>query len=958
MTTRQPLEISAHEWLNLLLLRPYGQRNLTPKVKFWLACSLMVILLMSGLEGLVWGLISRHLVPESDQLLRVVIALFTSTFVFCLIWIADSSLILFAPTPNYQKIPSSAQSSAKAWMTEHSAFIFGILVRIVIVGISLFITAPMLSQVIRDDDISRALAADKINIRNEFLQLREHEFNAEIEQLEFQARNAQTAVEQDLKKNQEFNDTKATLEADRKQYHKEVENYLKEMKRQENGDSSVKAGRGSKFLAAKSRYDASVKALAETERQLFELKLPADGVSAQTADKFSQQISVARDKFNSLKANVQALNLTEFLDIYKEQLPRALPINTPGQRIQILKKLNETENIPHWQSTEGMAQALLIVLFLSLMALKGFEPSEVKLYLREDLQEVWQRYNDGVFDDLPGFVHSRIKRETYGNFAELYRQYQLNRENFLEIYLEQERTNLQQQQLDLEKQRAELAQQQEHERNSLEQERFKLGQERQLAELTLRQQVQQLAEEQELTKQHLAEQLTAEREHAEQLFQQEQLERRAAMDREEKRLHHELEMQRATLNVAQAQVEKEQELRKIRIEQELSQELKKLEMVAKGLEDERAIKISQAEQETKQLQYSLENEKHDAEVRRQQQALEFKEKRQLLEFELAHTKTEKLRALENEARTANIQQQQWELEFKEKRELLEFELARTKTEKLQAFENQQRENELRLQQLAQEFKEQAEKLQHEFELDKQRFQQEKLEKDAEIQLRLASVEAERKQAENEQALRKARMEQELNNELEKLKVAAKDLEEQRAFKQRQAEAERELLQRTQSIDAITTAIALIENDKEKQIQAMGQCQLKIDSCNLIIDRFDEHNVEAKQKLKQFETIIADKKNQRKDAETMKLEIRGRNDDTRHVDESIQKLNEEIVDAERQYKKLKNDFKEGFSKELQDAYNQINELKISLQSQQAKLQDIDGELGKWREKRRQLLLFDG
>ncbi len=58
----------------------------------------------------------------------------------------------------------------------------------------------------------------------------------------------------------------------------------------------------------------------------------------------------------------------------------------------------------HTRSVDGLAQAVLLMLFFSLPALKMFEPKAVRLYYSDDLQLKWTDYLRGAFDRVPGFT--------------------------------------------------------------------------------------------------------------------------------------------------------------------------------------------------------------------------------------------------------------------------------------------------------------------------------------------------------------------------------------------------------------------------------------------------------------------------------------------------------------------------------------------------------------------------
>lgn len=93
-----------------------------------------------------------------------------------------------------------------------------------------------------------------------------------------------------------------------------------------------------------------------------------------------------------------------------------IPADTIGTRVRILELLRRQDRelaqgaLDHFKTIEGLSQALLGILFLSLIALKLFEPKAVRFYFNDTLQQQWQHYQDGHYDNVPGFVSEKGKR--------------------------------------------------------------------------------------------------------------------------------------------------------------------------------------------------------------------------------------------------------------------------------------------------------------------------------------------------------------------------------------------------------------------------------------------------------------------------------------------------------------------------------------------------------------------
>jgi len=87
-----------------------------------------------------------------------------------------------------------------------------------------------------------------------------------------------------------------------------------------------------------------------------------------------------------------------------EPNPPRLTFATRSKALQALQDSPEEQGVPHFETVEGFAQATLGVLFLSLIALKLFEPSSVRAYFSETIQMQYRHYLDGGLDDIPGFA--------------------------------------------------------------------------------------------------------------------------------------------------------------------------------------------------------------------------------------------------------------------------------------------------------------------------------------------------------------------------------------------------------------------------------------------------------------------------------------------------------------------------------------------------------------------------
>lgn len=77
---------------------------------------------------------------------------------------------------------------------------------------------------------------------------------------------------------------------------------------------------------------------------------------------------------------------------YNVQLPRA-SVSQNSKALDVLRQRPEN------QATELAIKAFLAFIFVGLLLLKMFEPSSVRLYMSDVLQQEYQRYKTGVYDD-------------------------------------------------------------------------------------------------------------------------------------------------------------------------------------------------------------------------------------------------------------------------------------------------------------------------------------------------------------------------------------------------------------------------------------------------------------------------------------------------------------------------------------------------------------------------------
>jgi len=423
--------------LDVLTLRPYGRSMLTPAAAVWLGSAWIVILLMAGIEGFVWGAVGASLVPSAAPWLRMPVAAFMFLLLFSIVWIVDASLIM-------SERPSFARRRRHAMDDGGSAgplarWYFGIVVRIAIVAISLYVTAPFIEKLIRADDIA---AWHQAQVEQYFKQrditLRE-QVRARAEQRDAGLLGRVAALEGDIER------LGASLAAERErrerieaEFAPEVEVLTRDLAaaRARVGDEVLgRDGRPEGYGPEARKWDARAKLL---EEQLAEVQAQRDerlaGVESAIAE-HQERLTERTDALQQVRAEQAALMERITQEAEAEQPPAAPPKLTFAARSKGLNALrsNPAEaGVPHFETVEGFAQAALGILFFALLALKLFEPSAVHAYYSENVQLHYRKYLQGGLAHLPGFgYHDDPQRRLAPvDFARLWERWERDPEGY------------------------------------------------------------------------------------------------------------------------------------------------------------------------------------------------------------------------------------------------------------------------------------------------------------------------------------------------------------------------------------------------------------------------------------------------------------------------------------------------------------------------------------------------
>ncbi len=422
--------------IDYLRLRPYGGSLLTPAAAAWIGSARVLIFLMASIEGFVWGAVGFSLVPTATAWLGPPVALFLFALMFAVIWIIDASLIMS------EKPGLTGQLDKKGLATAEprARWLLGLLVRVAIVAISLYVTAPFIEKLIRADDIATWHQAEV----ERYFDQRARELNEQVEARAAQQGASHLARIQDLE--QQISATNQAIEAERERRDRLSAEYQPELQllsqdlaeaRRRIGDEVLgREGRPEGYGPEARKWDARAEVLADTlaskRAELSERLAPIET----SIDELQQRLDTLNDALAELRAQQQALLERIADEIEAEQPPAAPPALTFAARSRALNALRESpaeQGVPHFESVEGFAQAALGILFFALIALKLFEPPAVQAYYSETIQEQYRKYLDGGLADIPGFEHhdDPARRLTPVELARRWRQWQRDPEAFV-----------------------------------------------------------------------------------------------------------------------------------------------------------------------------------------------------------------------------------------------------------------------------------------------------------------------------------------------------------------------------------------------------------------------------------------------------------------------------------------------------------------------------------------------
>ncbi len=321
-----------------ILLRPYGDKLLSPLARFWLTLAALLILVMAGVEGFSWGRTAAHIIDGAPGL---VIGLAVGGVVFFLIWVIDASLITLDRASGRLEplvLVEARGARQRSKRSDDLKLAVGIGLRLVIITVSVVITSPFLSGFVFERDISKEL---------------EH----------------QTAIL--------LSETRAEVQGFHEDQIGEAAESVEALQQELVGEIAGKGptgvyGEGPVAAAMRERLVQAEEALAE-RKQAAEEELEAFDEAAGNVGQLERDTELLGSRWNVV-----------------------LPSHSLGARRDALAAVLEEDGN---REIEWAIRAFLVILVLGVLGIKLFAPRGLDLYFSSLLQsEYGGRYELGLFD--------------------------------------------------------------------------------------------------------------------------------------------------------------------------------------------------------------------------------------------------------------------------------------------------------------------------------------------------------------------------------------------------------------------------------------------------------------------------------------------------------------------------------------------------------------------------------
>ena len=376
--------------LRTLLLRPYGEQLLSDGARFWLSAARTLVAVMALVEGVSWGYIGTLLAKDDNS---VVAGLAVGLVVALVVWWLDVSLVTLDQSRAFYARKLYNRSIDSSWLNPFKTW-GGIAVRVGVVTVSLSITAPFIAQLVFRADIEKALEGRRSTLIGQTRANISAHFAAELGKVERQLRELQSLAEQNTQAARAKTQTlleqaRLDLASAQRDYEKEIAGQLRTGTLQRGDGPTAKA-----ILKRIARIEVDIALYRKT------LAAPPSDQSALPIFDRLKEAQLRRAELDSEReSELGRFERAVEMDDLKELENRwglVLPSNSLGAQKTLLASLKYQ---PVFVETELAIRAFLAIIFMVFLSLKLFEPRSVKIYLSEALQDEWQRYKKGEFDD-------------------------------------------------------------------------------------------------------------------------------------------------------------------------------------------------------------------------------------------------------------------------------------------------------------------------------------------------------------------------------------------------------------------------------------------------------------------------------------------------------------------------------------------------------------------------------
>lgn len=324
-----------------LTLRSYGNDLLTRSGRSYLFGMSLIMLLVSTAEAVAWGYLGSTFSPNHQYIGWISLGL----FVFMLMWFFDRSLLTsdllereHIKTLNGEVI---VEKDTHGVLGKVKKFIIGtwhlkgFIARIGVVGLSIYVTAPSMTQVVFKADIENGIQTRYQEAVNAYKVSLIKEMDNEIERIRLKTEQTNTKLQAEI-----------------------------------SGGKNSQSGRYG--------FGASAQAIQNELNDLKNEQITKQAMKAKRITEIEQAVE---------QANYPAL----------QALGIRIDKDSPIFRNEIVAELEKKEAFWH---TETRIRAFLFILAFILFSMKLMQPRTLKIYYSSLLQEKWNLYCLGRFDDF------------------------------------------------------------------------------------------------------------------------------------------------------------------------------------------------------------------------------------------------------------------------------------------------------------------------------------------------------------------------------------------------------------------------------------------------------------------------------------------------------------------------------------------------------------------------------